>query len=118
MNTLQTIWSALTTENEMLIKFIAIPLTYLDIYIGMLFFTTILNIETTNKRNMIYVLTYGTISILINFLVPATYKIFINMILWPVMVFFIFKTTLLKSILSETIVMVSTSILDSIIINC
>ena len=49
MNTLQTIWSALTVQNEPLVKFIAIPIMYLDAYIAMLFFSTILNIEI-NKR--------------------------------------------------------------------
>lgn len=117
MNILQTIWSALTTQNETLINFIAIPLTYLDIYIGMFFFTILLNIKTSKVKKLIYVLFYGTVSIIINFTIPATYKIFLNMILWPLMVFFIFRTTLLKSILSEAIVMVTTSILDSLIIN-
>ena len=45
MNTLQTLWSALTAPNPTLFKIITIPLTYLDAYIGMLFFSTILNID-------------------------------------------------------------------------
>lgn len=117
MNTLQTIWSALTTENEMLINFIAIPLTYLDAYVGMLFFTTILNIVTTKKSKLIYVLTYGTISSIISFIIPASYKIFITMILWPIMVFFLLKTSILKSIFSLVITLSITSILESVFIN-
>ena len=52
MNTLQTIWSALTAPNELLIKIIAIPLTYLDAYVGMIFFTSILNIQASRKRKI------------------------------------------------------------------
>ena len=117
MNTLQTIWSALTVENELLIKFIAIPLTYLDAYVGMIFFTSILNIETCKRRKLLYVITYGTIANLITFIVPTSYSVFVNIILWPLMVFFILKTTLLKSILSEVITLVATSILEILFTN-
>ena len=116
MNTLQMIWSALTVPNELLIKILAIPLTYLDAFVCMLFFTAILNIQTTKKRKLIYVLTYGTIGNLITFIVPASYQVYINIILWPLMVFFILKTSILKSILSVIITMVATSTLDFILI--
>lgn len=117
MNTLQTIWSALTTPDEMLTKILFIPLTFLDIYIGMLFFTTLLNIETTNKNKILYVAIYGIISNIITFLVPASYKIFINMIVWPIMIFVILRASILKSIFSVVITLVMSSILESIFIN-
>lgn len=112
MNTLQTIWSALTTQNEPLIKFLAIPLTFLDIFVCMLFFSTLLNIETTRKRKILYVLIYGILANIITFLVPTSYSVFVNIIVWPLMVLFILKTTILKSILSEVVTLVLTSILE------
>lgn len=115
MNTLQMIWSALTTQNEPLIKFLAIPLTFLDIFVCMLFFSTLLNIETTRKRKILYVLIYGILANIITFLVPTSYSVFVNIIVWPLMVFFILKTTILKSILSEVVTMVTTSVLDFIL---
>ncbi len=117
MNTLQTIWSALTTPNELLFKLISIPLNYLDVWVCMLFFTSVLNIETTKKRRLIYVAVYGTIASLITFLVPTSYSVFVNIIVWPLMVFFILKAGILKSILSEVITMVVTSILEFIFAN-
>ena len=117
MNTLQTIWSALTVENEMLVKFLAIPLTYLDVLVCMLFFTSILSIETTKKRKLIYVISYGTIASLITFIVPTSYSVFVNIFVWPLMVYFILKASLLKSILSEVITLVITSILEFIFAN-
>lgn len=112
MEFFQTIWTALTTPNEGLVNIIGVPYTYLDAFICMLFFTTVLNIETTTKQKSIYVLVFGTLANLLNFCIPASYTIFINMLLWPVVVFFILKTTILKSILSEVITLVLTSILD------
>lgn len=117
MDVLQKILNAITTPNEGLFNIIGIPLTYLDAFVFMYFYTTVLNIKTTNKRKLIYVLIYGTFANLINFIVPASYTVFINMILWPVMVFFILKTTVLKSILSEVITFVLTSTLEFICSN-
>ena len=114
MNTLQTIWSALTTPNELLFKTIAIPLNYLDAFVCMFFFTSILNIETTKRRKIIYVIAYGTIGNLFTFIVPTSYSVFVNILVWPLMVYFILKASILKSILSEVITLVITSILESI----
>ena len=117
MNTLQMIWSALTTENEMLFKIISIPLNYLDSLVCLLFFSTILNINLNSKKKLIYVLIHGTMGILITFLVPASYKVFVNMILWPIMIFFILKTSILKSILAVVLTLIVTLILESIFAN-
>ncbi len=114
MNIFQTIWSALTVPNDLIVKLQGIPLCYLDAFVCMLYFTAILNIQTTKKRKLIYVLAYGTVGNLITFLVPRSYALFINVIIWSLMVFFILKTTILKSILSEIITMITTSTLDFI----
>lgn len=115
MNTLQMIWSALTVPNEMLIKIIAIPLTFLDIYVCMLYFSAILDIKSIKQRKLLYVIAYGIIANIITFTIPTSYTIYVNLIIWPLMVFFILKTTILKSILSLIITMITTSILDFII---
>ena len=117
MNIFQTIWSALTVPNDMLFKIIALPLNYVDALVCMLYFSTILNIETSRKRKIIYVLTYGTVGTILNFVIPTSYTIYVNLVIWPLMVFFILKTSVLKSILSEIITMVTTSVLDFIFAN-
>lgn len=113
METLQAIWYVLTTPNPMLFKFIAIPLTFLELYIGMLFFTSILNIETTTKRKIIYVIVHGIITNLALFFVPS-FAVFINIILLPILVFFILRTSILKSISATTIIFLTTSVLEFI----
>lgn len=117
MNTLQTIWSALTVPNELLFKIISIPLVYLDAYIGMLFFTTILNVETSKKGKMLYVLIYGTLGTILGFLVSSSYKIFVNIIIWPIIIYFVFKTTVIKALLAEILTLIITSILEFIFAN-
>lgn len=117
MELLQTIWTSLTTPNEGLINIIAIPLTFLEAYVSMVLFTTVLNIETTAKRKLIYVLAFGLCGNILTLFIPASYKIFVVILLYPLMIYFILKTTILKSILSEVITLIITSSLDFICAN-
>ena len=117
MDIFQTIWTAMTTPNESLVRFMLILISYLDAFVGMLFFTTLLNIKSTTKRKIMYVLIYGTIGNLFILITPLSYLVFVNIIIWPVIIFFVLKTSLLKALLAEIITMVTTSILDFIFAN-
>ena len=117
MNTLQTIWSALTVENELLVKLLSIPIAYLDAYIMMSFFTTLLNIDASKKRKLAYVLIYGTLGSVLVLAIPTTYKIFVNLIIWPIIIYFVFKTTVIKALLAEIITLIITSVLEFIFAN-
>lgn len=102
MDILQTVWTALTTENEGLISIISIPLTLVDAYVGMLLFTTILNISTTRKQQIIYIVALSSLTLLCrNFL--GSIGMILSMIIWPLCVIFIFKTSILKGIFAEII---------------
>lgn len=114
MEFFQTIWTALTTPNETIIKLQGIPLNFLSFFIPMILFTTILNIQTTIKRKLIYTLVGGIIGNLSTFFIPDSYAIFINILVWPILVYFILDTTILKSILAEVITYGLTSILELI----
>lgn len=117
MNTLQIIWSALTTPNTTLTNILGIPLMFLDLTVCMLFFTTILNIQSTKRQKITYVLVLGVIANVANFVIPPSYKIFFNMIVWPIIIFFVFNTTVIKALLAEIVPMLLASILDFIFAN-
>lgn len=103
MDFFQTIWTTLTTPNQMLINIFSIPLTFIEAIINMLLFTTILNIETTKKRKIIYVTILSTLAIITNFFMPKLTGSIFYMILVPVFVKIVFNTNILKSILAEFI---------------
>lgn len=117
MDMLQTIWTAMSTPNESLVKIQGIPLIFLDAYVGMLYFTTILNIQASKKRKLVYVIVYGIFGILINLLFNSSYLVYINILVWPAIIYFIFRTSVLKALLAEIITMVTTAILDFIFAN-
>ena len=56
MEIFQTIWTALTTENELLTNIVVLPLGIIEMAINMLIFTTILNINSTKATKIKYVI--------------------------------------------------------------
>ena len=117
MEILQTIWNALTTENEMLTLIICSPLTFLEVYISTLLFTRILRLETDKMKNLLYILLFSIIALISIFIVPTPYNTFINVLSCPLLVYFIYKTNILKSILAEIIPYVIFIITGSFLIN-
>ena len=117
MSTLQTIWSALTIENPMLTNILGIPLMFLDLTVCMLFFSSILNIQSTKRQKITYVIVLGIIANITSFIIPSSYRIFFNILVWPIVIFFILKTTIIKALLAEIIILVITSTLDFIFAN-
>lgn len=117
MEILQTIWNALTTENEIITKATSIPMTILEIIVTTLLFTSILNIKSTKKQKIIYVLSFSFIAIISIYFIPTPFNTFVNVLASPILVYLIFKTNILKAVLSEVIPYVVFVLLGSILVN-
>lgn len=107
MEILQTIWNALTTENESLAVLLCTPLIFIEMYVSMLLFTTILNISVNKNQKILYVLALGIIGLITAWTIPTPFNTFINVIACPILVYFLFKTNILKAILAEVIQYIS-----------
>ncbi len=103
MEILKTIWMALTNENERLITIFSLPLCLLDTLIGMLLFTTLLDIKSSKKQKLIYVFSFGTLAFLFRTFIPNPYGTLFNMLFCPFFVIYIFKIRLFKAIACELI---------------
>lgn len=117
MEILQTIWNALTTENEVLTKIITSFLMFIELTVSMLLFTTILNINGTKKQKILYVSLSAFLGILSLYFIPTPFNTFINVLACPILVYFIFKKGMLKAILSGVIPYISSVILISFLPN-
>lgn len=115
MEILQTIWTNLTTENPNIITLISIPLTFIEIYISMLLFTTILNINCTKKQQIVYVLTTSLYVIISRLFIPTPFNTYLNVIVMFLSNTFILKANLFKGILSLFIPFIIAALLESII---
>lgn len=103
MEIFQTVWTALTTPNEVLLAMLSFPAYFLDTFIHMLLFTSILNIKCNRKIKFIYVIVLGITGNLIRNFVPNPYGIFLNLAVSFTLIKFILKTSWLKSLLAEFI---------------
>lgn len=115
METLQTIWTALTTPNEVLTSILVLPMYFIEAYISMLLFTIILNVNVTKKQKSIYVLVMGLSGIIIKLFIPTPFCTYLNIIVFFLSNIFILKSTIFKSMISLLIPFILTAILESII---
>lgn len=117
MNIFQTIWTALTKENQALTNIIGIPSTILEVVLLMLLFTTILNINTSKKRKTIYVLLVSIFSLLSRYVIPSPFNTYFNLITLFLSIVLMFKTSILKGFLALIIPFSITIILELLISN-
>lgn len=109
---MEQIWTALTTENPILITQLSIPLTLIEIFVTIRLATTILDIDVTKKKLTIYFIVMTILSIFYTLFIPKTISSVVQLIVIPVCVAIIFKTGIIKSILVEFIPLAVISLLD------
>ena len=114
MEILQTIWTALTTENEFLTNLIGIPSIFLEVFISMLIFTTLLNVDCTKNQKSLYVILVSIFSIISRLLIPGPYNMYINLLVVFLSVLLIFKTTILKGIICLIFPSIIAALIESI----
>ena len=100
MDFLQTIWTALTTENEVLTTIITCPLYFVEAYILMSIFIALLNITTTKRSKVLYVVIVSVFSFISRTFVPAPYNTYINIVFMLFLIKVIFKTSIFKTIIA------------------
>ena len=117
METLQTIWTALTTPNEVLTSILVLPMYFIEAYISMLLFTLLFNIETTKKQKALYLLVVGCTGIIIKLFFDKPYNAYLNVISIVLSIIFILKVHFWKAIFALSIPFFATAIIESIVAN-
>ena len=115
MEIFQTIWTSLTTENEVITNLLGFPICFLDAFVVMLFFTTLLNIKATKKQKILYVVVFSVLGYICRTSIPNPYGTFINAFLMPTCVILIFHTSILKGILAEVVPTAVSTILEIVV---
>ncbi len=116
MEILQTIWTALTTPNEILLNILSFPIYFIDAIVNMLLFITILDIKPTKKSKIIYVISITLIVFLSNMFIPDPYRLIIGLISGVLLVKFVLKVSILKSLIAVFIPIVLSTILELFIV--
>lgn len=112
MEILNNIWISLTTENEILFKILNIPLAFIESYVYMLLFTTLLNIKASKKQNIIYIISTSCLGIISSTFIPKPYSNLITFIGFPIIIMYLYKVNIIKSILAEFIPIITVVVLE------
>ena len=115
MEIINNIWSALTTENSFITSLIYIPLAFFEAIVSTLLFTTFLNIDTTKKQKILYIIFIACLGIISTFLISKPYSNLVTLIAIPFSTMFFFKISFFKGIFAEIIPVICITILELII---
>ena len=100
METLHNIWTVLTTENEKLTILITDPLTFIEVWISFLFITAFLKLNYTKYQKILYIILISVTSLVMEYIIPAPFNVFINYIVMFIVIKLIFKMNYIKTFLA------------------
>lgn len=112
MEIFQTIWTAMTTPNETLSAILYFPMYFIDTLVNMLLFTTLLDIKCSKKSKVFYVFSMGFIAFLSRTFISNPYATLIDVFMGFIFIKFILKANIVKSLLSLSIPIVLSTILE------
>ena len=114
---IQQIWTSLTTPNEILANIITTPLIFVEAFVSMLLFTTILKISSNKRQKFLYVISVSFLGLVSRYLIPNPYGTIINLLSMVLIAKTIFSLSLLKSIIAFIFPLIITAIAEYIISN-
>ena len=117
MEILNNLWVAISTPNESLLNILSIPLFFVEVFIVMHLFLTIMNINATKKQKLIYLLTASCISFVTNMFIPSPYCLFINYFVIAITAYLVFKNSIFKTILSIVLTLVIINLVTILMAN-
>lgn len=112
MQIFQTIWTTMTTQNEIALSIIFFLLSFIEASVSMLLFTTIFDMKSSRKSKIIYVFLVAIVGSIIRIFIPDPFGSFINILFILCSTKFVFKTSWLKALLSEFIMIALSTVLE------
>jgi len=117
MEIFNNIWTALSTPNESVIKFLCIPLTFIENTLIMYLFMYILNIKTTKNKKILYVILSSISSLITTNFVVVPFNTIANYLILFFIIYFIFKPNIIKTILAILIPTIVFALISSLLLN-
>lgn len=117
MEILNNIWSALTTENQNLVTIILMFCMFIENYLSLHLFLSMLNISSTKTQRVNYLVIFSIEGILSSLLIPSPFNLIFNYIVSFVMIFVIFKLNPMQITLYILLPIIVFALIGSLIIN-
>ena len=117
MEILNNIWHILTTENELYTKILIIPFGFIEEYLSLLLFSTVLNIKYNKRQLLTFIFLSVFIMAFSGFFIPSPINVFINYIFIFILVFKLFNLSIIKTSLSIIVPQLTYGLIATLIIN-
>lgn len=115
MEIFQTVWTALTTENKILTNLLLLPVGFIESYVNLLLFTTLLNINVSKSQKIKYIILLSLVLYITGILISNPYRSLVNIIVIILSIHFILHINVLKAILCTLIPILVSVFCESII---
>lgn len=112
MQIFQTIWTAMTTQNDIALSIIFFLLSFIEASVSMLLFTMIFDMKSSRKSKIIYVFLVAIVGSIIRIFIPDPFGSFINILFILCSIKFVFKASWLKALLSEFVMIALSTVLE------
>ena len=100
MEILNNIWMALSTPNEGLTNILVIFMGIFENFLHMSLFIAIFKIKNNTSKKILFVVLVTIISIVTMYAIPNPFNVFINYLIYIILIWRIFKISITKSILA------------------
>lgn len=97
MEILNNIWTAISTPNEQLLNVLLLPIGFVESYLIFILSNSIFNISNNKKKIYLYISIISLLGYFGSCFIQNPYNIYINYFIMIILVYFIFKISLLKS---------------------
>ena len=117
MEVFNFIWTVLTTPNEFNRNLFMIPCTFIESYIIMTLFLTIVNISSNKKNRILYVVICSLVMNIGSFLIPSPFNVFINYFSSFLLILILFKVSPFKALICVVSSVAIFGIISSLVSN-
>ncbi len=117
MEILNNIWTTFSTPNKNLLNIIFIPTAFIETFLILLLYLSILKISVSSKKKCIYVLINSSFILITLFTMPNPFNVFVNYFFAIILQYVIFKPTFVKSVISSVISLFIFNLIGMLILN-
>lgn len=114
---ISNIWSALTSENPELVTIILHIAMFIETYLSLNLFLSVLNISSTRKQRILYVIIVSMEGTLSSLFIPSPFNFIINYITVFFIILLTFKLRPFKVIISMILPLIIFALIGTLIIN-
>ena len=117
MNILNNIWNAISTPNESLMVAANIILLFFELAITYSLISSVFNIKFTLKQKHIYLISTWIVNAFLTYFVPFPFNTIINYLFAFIILFFVMKLELVKSLIATIFPSIIFSLISYLLVN-